>query len=119
LLDQQGSSQDSAFIGAETLSAIQAFPTPSDATLTVVSGIKHFRVVVLAIRTPHIWVSPLIEHLLPPYMGVLALHPRTYGYAETNSSIDANSVQEDGWVIYLKIFIDILVYNVNMLNMGW
>ena len=52
-------------------------------------------------------------------MGVSALHPRTYGCTETNSSIDAYSVQEDGWVIYLKIFIDILVYDVNMLNMGW
>ena len=80
LLDQQGRGQDGAFVSTEALPAVQAFPSAADASLAIMGSIKHFRIVMLAVRTPHIWVSPLLERLLPPYMGLLALRPRTYGY---------------------------------------
>jgi hypothetical protein len=41
-------------------------------------------------------------------VGVRALHPRTYGYGEHHSSIDALAIQEDRRGINLKIFRELL-----------
>jgi len=50
--------------------------------------------------------SPFLEHLLPPSVGVAALHPRTYGYIELHFSILGIAIQEYARGINLKIFVD-------------
>ena len=52
----------------------------------------------IALKVP----SPFLERLLPPDVGVQALHPRTFGYVEQHFSMDATSIQEDTWGINLK-----------------
>jgi hypothetical protein len=54
-------------------------------------------------------ITPILEHLLAPSVGVAALHPRTSGYSDHHFSIDAISIQEDTWGINLKIFSEKIV----------
>jgi hypothetical protein len=58
----------------------------------------------LAVWTPHCFTTPLLEHLLPPDVGVHALHPRTYSViVEGILAQEIESIQEDAWGINLKI----------------
>jgi hypothetical protein len=60
----------------------------------------------LAVWTPHCLTTPLLEHLLPPDVGVHALHPRTYSVIDEEIlAQEAESIQEDRRGINLKIFI--------------
>jgi hypothetical protein len=60
----------------------------------------------LAVWTPHCLTTPLLEHLLPPDVGVHALHPRTYSVIDEEIlAQEAESIQEDRRGINLKISI--------------
>src|SRR5512142_955737 len=68
LLDDQGHRQDRPLIRAKALLALEALPPPANASVAVVRGVEHLRVMIMAIRAAHRKSFP--EQMLEPYVGV-------------------------------------------------